>query len=141
MYLQWPPTGVREYFQIDRTVNFCRNQTNIDAKLVKDFSDGDDLDNLPNDDILKEYMLCQNVGFGLMTPTSTQIYLDVLLNYVQSIDIYYQDICFKMGKRCFSLKEKNPKELAYKMALCLKRNDPVVRVFLLKLHDLDSTNP
>lgn len=126
--MQWPPPGAHEYFQRDRIVSTCRNKTKIDPKIVQAFSDGDDFSRLPTDIVLKDYILCQNYEAGIMTPGSTRLRLDHALDFVQSVDDYYQDIFFKLGRKCLSLKNKDQRELAYQMALCYKRNDPVVCV-------------
>lgn len=126
MYIfQWPPPNINETWKVDIVIPFCRNKTGVDPQMVRDFSDGEDFDKLPNDDKFKEYLLCQAIEFGVMKEGSPQLHVEGLLDYINSLEPYHQDIYFGFNKKCMN-KIKEPKEKVYQMNVCHKKNDVVV---------------
>lgn len=93
--------------------------------MVRDFSDGDDFDNLPTDYTLKDYMLCCAIEYGLMKEGSPNINLESMIEYINTLEPYYQEIYFGFNKKCGN-KLKDPREKIYAALLCYKKNDVVV---------------
>lgn len=93
--------------------------------MVQDFSDGEDLDNLPNDYKLKDYMYCCALQVGIMKEGSLNFHLEEVLEFINQLDPYYQDIYFGFNRRC-SNKLKEPREKLYAVNVCHKKNDIVV---------------
>lgn len=84
-----------------------------------------DFKNLPNSKELKCYMYCYMVACHVFKPDSIRLNTIFLMEQIEKLPRYIQDILFTMGRGCIRriVHLKDPYEIAYAMNVCSKEND------------------
>lgn len=114
------------------TTNICREQCRVDLSEVRYFEMTTDLKNLPNSKELKCYMYCFMVACRVFKPDSWRLNTIYLMEQIEKLPKYAQDILFGMGRGCIRriVNLRDPYEIAYTMNVCSKENDNEVSVYV-----------
>lgn len=107
------------------TVKMCREKCNIDLDEVRRFELTTDFKNLPNSKELKCYMYCYMLACQAFKPDSLRLNTIFLMEQIEKLPKYVQDILFAMGRGCIRriVHLRDPYEIAYTMNVCAKEND------------------
>lgn len=131
LIIQWLLSEIYDMLNLDENIPICLNRTGIRQDLIEDFIDDDDIDRFAQDnEILKDYILCSYLQFQIMDEETGKWRVEALLPLFNGIRPEYQLLLMKVGGKC-SLRKKIGvpiREHAWQVALCMKRNDPLVNV-------------
>lgn len=126
---QWPSkemtNSMEEICPRVNTTDMCRDQCNVNLDEVKRFELTTDLTNLPNSKELKCYLHCFMSACLVFTPNSLRLNVVFMMEQIEKLPRYQQDILFGMGRGCIrrTMHLKDRVEIAYVLNVCSKEND------------------
>lgn len=103
----------------------CREESGVSTQLIEEFSNGEDINKLPADHELKCYIYCQYVHLEMMDEGVPIYKHEISIENIEVLSPEAQKIYMSMGSKCQRIKSKSkdPCEIAYLNAVCMKKAD------------------